>query len=440
MHHKRFVAAAVCFLWIVGSSARSLSAGASPTPAPPMAGPSPSVSPSPFTTGSQPDSANSSPPIVVLGCDYPVPGVLKMFLKHNAIGHTDHLQVDYKNNATKTANKVVFGVYVSGTQVGEITDLGTFPPNTEQKHVVYGAQTFTFGLGNTECRAIQVEFADSSIWQSSVVVTTLAVAQGGNEVPSPEPSLSPATRKAPNPIAAKLYNDPAYFACRSGNSTTSNGADLSVEFACVYRAQDYRAAEIIGESLLLSATPVNQGTIYQLANASYLRGNSSKALQYARIGYGRLDATDKTNCTNNANSCADLRTLLAKLDAAYRKEFVIENAQAKARADEAARQAQAAAAAAARVAAATVLDINGSGSHSTEAFTVNNEWELDWSYDCSNFGGSGNFIVDVKGDVDGLGVNQLGSGDSGTEYFHQGGNIYLEINSECSWTVKVVNE
>ena len=434
MFHRRIAAAAICFLCIVGSTVCSLGDDASPTPVPPNAEPSPIVAPSTDVTGSQADSINSSSPIVVLGCDVQVPGVLKMFLKHNAIGHTDHLQVDYKNNATKTANKVVFGVYVSGTQVGEITDLGTFPPNTEQKHVVYGAQTFTFSLGNTECRAIQVGFADSSIWQSSVAVTTLAT-----DV-SPGPSFSPATRKSPNPIAAKLYNDPAYFACRSGNSTTSNAADLSVEFACVYRAQDYRAAEIIGESLLLSATPVNQGTIYQLANAFYLRGNSPKALQYARIGYGRLDATDRTNCANNANSCADLRTLLAKLDAAYRKEFVMENAQAKARADEAARQAQAAAAAAARVAAATVLDINGSGSHSTEAITVNNEWELDWSYDCSNFGGSGNFIVDVKGDVDGLGVNQLGSGDSGTEYFHQGGNIYLEINSECSWTVKVVNE
>lgn len=167
-------AAVVCILCIIAAPVRSIGDEASPTPAPATAEASPIVSASPGATGTETDSANSSTPIVILGCDYPVPGVLKMFLKHNASVHADHLQVDYKNNASKTANKVVFGVYVRGAQVGEITDLGTFPPDTEQKHIVYGAQTFTFSLGITECRAIHVEFADGSLWQSSVAVTSLA--------------------------------------------------------------------------------------------------------------------------------------------------------------------------------------------------------------------------------------------------------------------------
>jgi len=259
--------------------------------------------------------------------------------------------------------------------------------------------------------------------------------------------LWPIPTSASNAVATKLYNDPIYAACRNQrvaatqNQNDVSSSDLSAEFSCVYSVQDYKAAEVIGEALLLSGASISQGTMYQIANSFYQRGNDTKALQYARIAYSKVDATDKAKCNSNVNSCADLRTILIKLDSSYRKQFAAEDAQAKAQADESDREANAAAAASAREAAATVLDINGSGIHSTETISVNSEWELDWSYDCSNFSdGTGNFAVMVDGDVSAVAVNQLGGGDSGTEYMHQGGNIYLEINSECSWTVKVVND
>ena len=81
------------------------------------------------------------------------------------------------------------------------------------------------------------------------------------------------------------------------------------------------------------------------------------------------------------------------------------------------------------------LSASGSGAHSTQAFTVPTNWNLAWSYDCSAFGSSGNFVVDVQG-ASVLGVNELGRGGSGTESYHSGGTVWLEIDSECSWQVK----
>jgi hypothetical protein len=81
------------------------------------------------------------------------------------------------------------------------------------------------------------------------------------------------------------------------------------------------------------------------------------------------------------------------------------------------------------------ISASGSGSHSTQTFKVPSTWNLAWSYDCSSFGGSGNFAVDVQG-ADVLGVNELGNGGSGTESYHSGGTVWLEIDSECSWQVK----
>jgi len=90
----------------------------------------------------------------------------------------------------------------------------------------------------------------------------------------------------------------------------------------------------------------------------------------------------------------------------------------------------------------TVLDISGSGSKSTQTFTVGNNWQMQWSYDCSSFGDRGNFQVYIyTGDgamsFDNNGVNQLGSSGSDMDYYHTGGSYYLEVNSECSWHIKV---
>lgn len=88
----------------------------------------------------------------------------------------------------------------------------------------------------------------------------------------------------------------------------------------------------------------------------------------------------------------------------------------------------------------TLLDISGSGTKTTAKFTAASDWDLNWSYDCSNFGMQGNFIVTVY-ESDGspsfsnTGVNQLGKTDSGVEHYHKGGTYYLVLNSECKWKV-----
>jgi hypothetical protein len=91
---------------------------------------------------------------------------------------------------------------------------------------------------------------------------------------------------------------------------------------------------------------------------------------------------------------------------------------------------------------AQVFHQDGSGIATTQTFSVNDTWDLAWSYDCSGFGGEGNFIVDVYNadgspDFNNAGVNQLGPGGNGVEHFHSGGSKYLEMNSECNWSVTV---
>jgi hypothetical protein len=89
-----------------------------------------------------------------------------------------------------------------------------------------------------------------------------------------------------------------------------------------------------------------------------------------------------------------------------------------------------------------LLDLSGSGTKSTQKFTAAGDWDLNWSYDCSNFGYKGNFQVFVyNGDgsmsLNNTGVNQLGMSDSGVEHYHSGGTFYFTVNSECSWKMQV---
>lgn len=91
----------------------------------------------------------------------------------------------------------------------------------------------------------------------------------------------------------------------------------------------------------------------------------------------------------------------------------------------------------------TLLDIYGSGSKSTEEFTTTREdWNLTYSYDCSEFGMFGNFQVLIFNGDGSLSwqnslVNQLGKSGSDVDYYHTGGTFYLVINSECRWHVRV---
>jgi hypothetical protein len=239
---------------------------------------------------------------------------------------------------------------------------------------------------------------------------------------------------------AALSSDPAFSNCQVHHvpaDAEPSAQDVLGEFECAYRAKDYRAAEVLGEALASSGVKLAQRNTYWLANAYYKRGNHAKASQYARLAYSHLTSKDKAHCQTNVNRCADLRALLIAIQPSYRARFAAEDSSIRATQREAAAEA----AEAAREAAKVAFDDSGSGIHSTESFDVNGEWELQWSYDCSNFeGNNGNFIVEVDGDVSDVLVNELGSGNSGTEYVHQGGTVYLKINSECDWTVKAVNE
>ena len=94
-----------------------------------------------------------------------------------------------------------------------------------------------------------------------------------------------------------------------------------------------------------------------------------------------------------------------------------------------------------RTRGATIFEDAGSGTRSTQKFSFPDDWDLAWTYDCSNFGYPGNFIVTMYDehnvvDYGTQQVNQLGPGGQGVEHYHSNGTKYLQINSECSWTLK----
>ncbi len=99
--------------------------------------------------------------------------------------------------------------------------------------------------------------------------------------------------------------------------------------------------------------------------------------------------------------------------------------------------------AAAKPKAHTVATFSGSGIQKTPRFTVTDTWKLVYSFSCADFGQSGNFQVfeDGGADFSGATVNDLAmSKSSSTWAYGDAGVHYLEINSECNWHVKVVDE
>ena len=88
----------------------------------------------------------------------------------------------------------------------------------------------------------------------------------------------------------------------------------------------------------------------------------------------------------------------------------------------------------------------GSGIESTRQFTIGGagSWVLRWSYNCAAFGQSGNFQVDEdKGgaDFNGANVNELGRHGHGlTHVYSDAGRHFLEVDSECSWRMRVVGQ
>lgn len=98
---------------------------------------------------------------------------------------------------------------------------------------------------------------------------------------------------------------------------------------------------------------------------------------------------------------------------------------------------------AAKAVAKTVATFTGSGTEKTATFTTSATWALSYAFDCSSFGSKGNFQVFTDGgsDFNGVMVNDLAMSKSAVTYaYNDAGTHYLAVNSECSWTVKVVDE
>ncbi|MCQ4084351.1 hypothetical protein NGB36_28160 [Streptomyces sp. RB6PN25] len=84
-----------------------------------------------------------------------------------------------------------------------------------------------------------------------------------------------------------------------------------------------------------------------------------------------------------------------------------------------------------------VMTDSGSGIKNTPSFTVGGNWTLQYTFNCAALGQPGNFIVT---DETGMPLaNELKSQGSGQDPQYDAGTHHLQINSECDWTVKVVN-
>ena len=102
-----------------------------------------------------------------------------------------------------------------------------------------------------------------------------------------------------------------------------------------------------------------------------------------------------------------------------------------------------ASAAPAAATARTVATFSGSGQGNTPRFIVSSTWKLVYSFNCSALGSTGNFQVyeDGGSDFSGVSVNDLAMSKSASTWgYNDAGTHYLEINSECAWKVKVVDE
>ena len=93
---------------------------------------------------------------------------------------------------------------------------------------------------------------------------------------------------------------------------------------------------------------------------------------------------------------------------------------------------------------------SGPGGQTTEVFTVDGDWDLRWSYDCSSSLGNQypkldqcDFSLTVKQLSDcqvspeNQGIAQHGVPDHGVVHYHTGGTFYFLIDSYGSWTFTV---
>jgi len=91
----------------------------------------------------------------------------------------------------------------------------------------------------------------------------------------------------------------------------------------------------------------------------------------------------------------------------------------------------------------TLLEASGSGIKNTAEFTTTAaSFTVRYSFDCSAYGSSGNFIAELyqgNSSVDSI-ANQLAkSGSDSTPLYDGAGTYHISVNSECDWTVKVIS-
>jgi hypothetical protein len=90
---------------------------------------------------------------------------------------------------------------------------------------------------------------------------------------------------------------------------------------------------------------------------------------------------------------------------------------------------------------AVVFTTSGNGIKNTATFTTGPEWSVAYTFDCSALGSQGNFELSVGSDLGNILANALATKGSDTSYEHSNpGSHYLQVNSECDWTLKVSND
>jgi hypothetical protein len=146
-------------------------------------------------------------------------------------------------------------------------------------------------------------------------------------------------------------------------------------------------------------------------------------------------ATAAATKAKHDKAAADKAKAVATAATAAAKKQATADAAAKAKAD-------AATATAAAKIPKVLLDITGSGTKQTQAFTTKSSWAISYAFDCSNFGYRGNFQIylhNTDGSYNyGSGPNDLAmSGGDVDYYYNDAGSHYLTINSECNWHVIV---
>jgi hypothetical protein len=90
----------------------------------------------------------------------------------------------------------------------------------------------------------------------------------------------------------------------------------------------------------------------------------------------------------------------------------------------------------------TLISFSGNGIKNSPKFKTTSDWTIHYSYNCANFGQSGNFAITyyTDGSLEDVAVNELKKKGSGTApIYDDNGTHYLSVNSECSWKVSVTS-